>query len=39
MNNGRYHYSYEAENGISQDVSGEMKTVNDAQVNEANKNG
>jgi len=32
VNNGRYHYSYEAENGISQDVSGEMKTVNDAQV-------
>lgn len=32
VNNGQYHYSYEAENGISQDVSGEMKTVNDAQV-------
>ena len=32
VNNGQYHYSYETENGISQDVSGEMKTVNDAQV-------
>jgi len=32
VNNGRYHYSYEAENGITQDVSGEMQTVNDAQV-------
>jgi len=32
VNDGRYHYSYEAENGISQDVSGEMRTVNDAQV-------
>jgi len=32
VNNGQYSYSYEAENGISQSVSGEMKTVNDAQV-------
>ena len=32
VNNGQYYYSYETENGISQDVSGQMKTVNDAQV-------
>jgi len=32
INDGRFSYGYEAENGISQDVSGEMKTINDAQV-------
>ena len=32
VSDGRYRYSYEAENGISQNVEGEMKTVNDAEV-------
>ena len=32
VNDGRYHYSYETENGISQEVSGEMKMVNDNPV-------
>ena len=32
VNDGRYHYSYETENGISQDVSGEMKMVDDNPV-------
>jgi len=32
VNDGRYRYSYETENGISQEVSGEMKMVNDNPV-------
>ena len=32
VNDGRYSYSFETENGISQDVSGEMKMVNDNPV-------
>merc|ERR1719219_2340195 len=32
VNDGRYSYSYETENGISQEVSGEMKMVNDNPV-------
>jgi len=31
-NNGNYHYAYETANGIKQDVTGEMKVVDDAQV-------
>lgn len=32
VNDGRYSYSFETENGISQDVSGEMRMVNDNPV-------
>merc|ERR1719336_2276387 len=32
INDGKFRYGYEAENGISQDVSGEMRTINDNQV-------
>jgi len=31
-NDGNYHYAYETENGIKQDVTGEMRVVDDAQV-------
>jgi len=31
-NNGNYHYAYETANGITQDVTGEMRVVDDAQV-------
>ena len=31
-NDGNYHYAYETANGIKQDVTGEMKVVDDAQV-------
>jgi len=31
-NDGNYHYAYETANGITQDVTGEMRVVDDAQV-------
>merc|ERR1712083_503072 len=31
-NNGNYHYAYETANGITHDVTGEMRVVDDAQV-------